>query len=286
MNGSTGTPRVVACVPAYNASSFIEDTLQSLAAQKYPNLRILISVDRSTDDTEDRCQAFARRDSRFSVIVQREHRGWIGNTNLLLKHAQGDHLFLAPHDDLLEPSYVATLSRVLSENPGVSLAFSDMEVIRPLPDGVGIQSATQRYADLDGVASPVERARRVLARTDGWWIPFRGLFRREAARRIGGLRRHLAGEFAADWPFVLHLALLGECVRVPEVLYRNRYQRSSLSRGWRYHRLQWMAAGLSCGKTIAEAELSTADRLRLCRALIRCETALLLGRAAGAVRSA
>jgi hypothetical protein len=42
-------PKAVALMPAWNAESFILPVLESLAAQTYPNLHILISEDASTD---------------------------------------------------------------------------------------------------------------------------------------------------------------------------------------------------------------------------------------------
>ena len=44
-------PLVTAVLPTYNGADFIQRTLDSLAAQTWPNLEILIGDDRSTDDT-------------------------------------------------------------------------------------------------------------------------------------------------------------------------------------------------------------------------------------------
>lgn len=255
-------PRVTALVAAYNAEEFVVDALRSLAAQTYGNLRVLVSVDRSDDDTAARCAAFARHDPRFTVIVQSERLGWIGNARVLLGAADGELGFFMGHDDLVEPGYVARLVTALRDTPGAVLAFSDLEVGNA--DG---RNEIVRYSDLDRVSGSVERGRRVVAHRRPWWAAYRGLFRVEAARRVGGLRRHLGGEFAADWPFVVGLALQGECVRVPEVLYRHRYRATSLSRQWRYDNLSWLTAYLSCARTVARAELTVRERLVVLAAL-------------------
>lgn len=251
-------PRVVALVAAFNAADFIDATLRSLAAQTYGNLRVLVSVDHSEDDTAARCVAFARHDPRFTVIVQPARLGWIGNTNALLRAADGEIGFLMGHDDLVEPGYVARLAAALIDDPGAVLAFSDVEV----RDERG-RCEIVRYADLDGVSGSVDRGRRLLSHRRPWWVAYRALFRLHAARRVGGLRRHRGGEIAADWPFVVGLALQGECIRVPEVLYRKQYRSTSLSRQWRFGNLPWVAAFLSCGRVVAGAELPVAERLAL-----------------------
>ena len=258
------TPRVTALVGAYNAADFVAETLRSLAVQTYGNLRVLVSVDRSDDDTAVCCTAFARYDPRFTVIVQSERLGWIGNTNALLRAADGDLGFLMGHDDLVKPAYVARLVTALRDNSGAALAFSDMEVC----DAYGMDKIL-RFADLDGVSGVVKRGRRLLAYRRPWWVPYRGLFHLDAAQRTGGLRRHHGGEFAADWPFVLALALQGDCIRVPEVLYRKRYQSASLSLQWRYGKLPWLFVYLSCGSTVARADLTCVERIRLLSGIAR-----------------
>ena len=54
----------------------------------------------------------------------------------------------------------------------------------------------------------------------GWWVPNRGLFRAEAFGRIGGIKPNDCGEYSADWTWLLHMALLGDFVRVPKLLCR------------------------------------------------------------------
>lgn len=256
--------RVVALVPAHEAAGFIEETLRSLAAQTYENLRVLVSVDRSRDDTAARCAAFARNDPRFTVVVQPERLGWIGNTNALIRLAEGDLGFLLGHDDLVDPEYVTRLTAAILGNPRAALAFADAEVHAP-----GTPNEIIRFTDLDGVTDRVERGRRLLGHTRPWWVAYRGLFHLDAARGIGGLRRHLGGEFVADWPFLLRLALLGKWVRVPEVLYRKRYRSTSLSRQWRYGNFQWLAAHVAFASAVAAADLTTTERLILQAAVAR-----------------
>lgn len=53
-------PEGVALMPAYNAESFVLPVLESLSAQTYPNLRVLISDDASTDMRVEGGFAFAQ----------------------------------------------------------------------------------------------------------------------------------------------------------------------------------------------------------------------------------
>ncbi|HEV7915790.1 MAG TPA: glycosyltransferase family A protein [Albitalea sp.] len=261
MNRASARPRVIACLPAWNAAAFIEPVLQSLDAQTYPNLQVLVSDDASTDTTGAICEAFARGRPRFVVHRQVVNRGWIGNVNWMLREADGVYLFFAFHDDPLEPRYVERLVEALEAAPDAVLAFTDITIdLRSAELDLVSQWC---FTDLDGVGSARERLR-VMTRMEGhWWIPNRGLFRQSAARRVGGLRRHLAGEHAADWPWLLHLCLLGRFVRVPEPLVRKVWRDGGLSKSWRWNPATRFAVTLAAGREIVRADLPLALRARL-----------------------
>lgn len=200
-------------MPAWNAASFIGPVLNSLAAQTYANLDVLISVDMCDDGTAELCEEFAAAHRNVMVIRQATRLGWIGNSNALLDRANGEYLFFAFHDDPVEPTYVSRLVDALQHNRNAVLAFSDMASDRGI----------ERYLDLEGVTDPFERTNRLLVPTGPWWCPNRGLFRAVASKRAGGLRRHLGGEYGADLPWLVSLALQGEFVRVPEpLIFKNR----------------------------------------------------------------
>ena len=260
ISAEDNAPRVIACTPTYNAAEFITPTLESLAAQSYPNLRILVSDDASDDDTLHICERFAAKDTRFSVIRQPQRLGWIGNANALLQAAasQADYLLFAFHDDILKPDFVSKLVDRLEARPQAIVAYSDVEC--HYLDG---SLELRVYDRLDGLTSPVDRAKTMLRQHRHWAVPNRGVFRAWAASQIGGLKRNLAGEFSADWPWLVHMSLLGEFTRVPEVLCDKYYKENSVSRGWNFNSWHRIAAALACGREIRNSDLSGADKLTL-----------------------
>ncbi len=163
-----------------------------------------------------------------------------------------------PHDDRLEASYIMCLVEALEKHPTAILAFSNIEFI-----SLAGQREIQTYTDLDGVNNRVSRGWRMLQRNGFWWIPYRGVFRAVASDRIGGLRLNLAGEFSADWPWLFHLSLLGEFIRVPEVLYQRIQRTQSLSRTWKHNSLVWLAATLGCCTEIYRSNLSLTEKTML-----------------------
>jgi glycosyltransferase involved in cell wall biosynthesis len=257
---SDASPRVLALIPTWKAAAFLDRTLDTLAAQTCRGLGFLVSDDASPDDTAALAERRSAADSRFRVIRQPRNLGWVGNVNALLREAEGraDYLLFAFQDDLPEPTYVEKCVAALEADPSAVMAFSDIRLVRQ--DGTVEERS---YTRLEGIADPIERARRVARLEGSWWIPNRGVFRASAGREIGGLRRHRAGEFSADWPWLLEMSLLGKFLRVPERLLTKFYLPDSLSRTWRFGARQWAAVAASAMRAVSRRPLSWSDRLRL-----------------------
>jgi Glycosyl transferase family 2 len=275
------TPRVVACLPAWRAAAFIGSTLDALTAQTYPNLEVLVSVDASPDDTAAICEEHSRRDRRFRVIRQQHRLGWVGNVNALLRSARGEHCFFAFHDDVVLPHYVECLVEVLERRPEAVSAFTDLEVRDP--DG---GRRTLVYTEIDGLTDPIERAKRVLWMIGDWWVPHRGLFRSTAAACIGGLRRNWAGEFSADWPWQVHMSLLGEIVRVPSVQCLKNLRPGGVAASWERSKRTRVAAALACAGEVRRSDLTRREKLSLYLTVASVSRVLLQQPAAAARRVA
>lgn len=263
---SDWTPTVTAILPCYNAEAFISDTLRSLARQTWPKLEILIGDDASTDQTLAIVTAFSESRDNVRIIAREQNLGWLANTNDLMENASGELMFFAFHDDLVTPNYVERLVRALDRHPRAVLAYSDLELIEV--DG------SRNLIVFDGLSQgrgPLARGFRMALRLPFWWVPNRGVFRAEAFHRIGGIKRHDKGEFSADWPWLLHMAILGELVRVPEPLCQKFLKTRSLSKRWNYTPDQWVAVGRSAVREIRQSDLDPLSKA----ALTACVTVMI-----------
>ena len=255
--------KVTALLPAYNAQGFIQATLVSLSAQSYPGFNVIVSVDFCEDDTYEICLKHSRRDPRFRVFRQERRLGYVGNCNFLLDRAEADAVLFAFHDDLLAPECVVKLARALDGRPEAVLSFSDMKVTDL--DGTATDAV---FTALEGERERLSRGLMMLRRPRNWWVPNRGLFRLAPARRIQGLKTHGAGEFSVDFPWLFHMSLLGEFVRVPETLFYKHYQPQSLTKTWAFSPQQFFEVTRSCLREVWISELSVPEKIRLAVALI------------------
>jgi len=257
-------PRVTALVPTYNGGQFIQRTLDSLAAQTWTNLEILIGDDCSTDDTLQIVRRFASEQPDTRVLEREANLGWLRNSNDLMGRAHGELMFFAFHDDVVAPTYVEELVRALAGNERAVLAFSDM-IVHEVDGSENVHV----FGDLERVTSPAGRARVMVARPETWWVPNRGLFRASAFAEVGGIHPNEQGEYSADWTWLLSLSILGEFVRVPRVLCTKYYTTQSLSKRWPHDSTQLRALQRSGIAEIKRSSLSPAQKRVLNRYLSR-----------------
>lgn len=95
-------------VPAYNVENFIDKCLESLLAQTYRNLEILVVDDGSVDNTFSHIQKYQQMDARVKGF-RRENAGVSATRNFAIEQANGYYLQFVDSDDYLSEDAVATL---------------------------------------------------------------------------------------------------------------------------------------------------------------------------------
>ncbi|WP_416353522.1 glycosyltransferase family 2 protein [Agrilactobacillus fermenti] len=96
-------PLLTVIVPVHNVHQYLDRSLESIVAQTYQNIEIIIVDDCSTDDTGKMADAWAKRDQRITVLHLAENRGISGARNVGLARARGQFVTFADGDDWLEP---------------------------------------------------------------------------------------------------------------------------------------------------------------------------------------
>lgn len=221
-------PLVTACLTVYNAADFLYATLESLANQSWGNLQILISDDASDDGTAGIIADFCEKYPQFITYRQETSLGWVNNSNFLLNKVSSDYFFQCYHDDILEPDYVTKLVNCLLEDTDIVGAYCDVAVTNNSGDTI-----IRSYTEICGVEDPVERGLSIINMQGLPWLTNRGVFRTEVLQRVGGLRKNLAGEFSAAFPWVLALALEGRFKRVKSVLCHKKLLPGGVSSQWK-----------------------------------------------------
>ncbi|HQZ35922.1 MAG TPA: glycosyltransferase [Ilumatobacteraceae bacterium] len=110
---STDTISVI--IPAHNAASTIERTLQSVAAQTSDRWEVVVVDDGSVDGTADVVDAWTRRDQRFH-LVQQSQGGVSAARNTGLRTTVGRWVLFLDADDVVTEGYFAAALAMLEAN--------------------------------------------------------------------------------------------------------------------------------------------------------------------------
>lgn len=102
-------------IPAYNATSFLPECLNSVLNQTYKDLQVVLVDDGSTDNTLSLCNEYAARDNRVEVYHQ-ENQGVATTRNHLLDRVKGDWVLFVDADDWVELDMVEFLVNKADES--------------------------------------------------------------------------------------------------------------------------------------------------------------------------
>ena len=100
-------------IPLYNVASYMRECIDSVLAQTYQNLEIILVNDGSTDNSGEICDAYADKDSRIKVI-HRENGGPSVARNVALDTMHGNYVTFIDSDDIIHPKYIEILHDNLS----------------------------------------------------------------------------------------------------------------------------------------------------------------------------
>lgn len=149
------SPCVTVIIPVYNVASSIHRCLNSILAQTYQNLEIILIDDGSTDASGAICDEFARNDRRIKVIHQ-DNRGLSGARNVALNIATGDFVAFVDSDDSVAPDLIQRLIELRNQFSTKIAICSFQEIVEsakprpespPQPDkSVQISNAQARSA--------------------------------------------------------------------------------------------------------------------------------------------
>lgn len=213
-------PLVSIGMPIYNADRYLTQALESVLAQDYSNLELVISDNGSSDGTQEICRQFADRDSRIRYLRHAQNQGMPWNFARVVQEAKGEYFMWAAHDDLFHPSYIRKCLEKLSAHPEAVLCCTEINFI----DEEGLPHSDwskKRYTNFEtlGMTTP-QRIHELISRL-GWFATY-GVMRLENAKKVSlGLN-----VYGYDVILIEEMLLLGDVVKVHEPLFSYRIVKS------------------------------------------------------------
>lgn len=175
MQQATEGPQVSVIIASYNHAAYIEASIESVLAQTYRNIELLVIDDGSQDDSVERIQ---RLQARYGFDFRAQQNQGLSRTlNEAIARAKGSLIAPFGSDDIMLPERIAKQVAYLQDKPEVGICAGNIQEIDE--HGALFRQAKTlplRRLDFEDV---------FLYRKPGAPAPTL-LFRREALEKVGG----------------------------------------------------------------------------------------------------
>lgn len=125
-------PLVSVAIVTYNSSRYIIDTLNSVKAQSYENIELIVSDDCSPDNTVELCRKWLDENKdrfvRAELITVEKNSGVTCNCNRARTAAEGEWFKLLAGDDLLMLDCIKENVEFVTANPEAKIVFSKTQL--------------------------------------------------------------------------------------------------------------------------------------------------------------
>ncbi len=206
-------PALSVGLPVRNEPYVIRRCIESVLAQDFANLELVICDNASDDETVDTLQEYARDDSRVTVNVNPVNIGLHENLNRVLESSRGTLFRWISADDWLEPGALSAAVRALESRPDAIGVTTGFTIHTP-----GVPPRWEQYlGEFPSSPDPGRRFARMLwffHAGDAKYDPVYGIYRREQLMRSGRVRP----SERTDWLLSAELALMGPIIHLDQRL--------------------------------------------------------------------
>jgi glycosyltransferase involved in cell wall biosynthesis len=209
-------PLVSVVIPAYNADRFLDEAIESVLAQTYSPLELIVVDDGSTDQTGAVASAYSE-----ATVITQENSGPSTARNRGAAVARGEFLAFHDSDDAMTPDKLAVQVGHMLDNPGVGCVLAEQELL--------VEPGAELPFWVEGSEVPVVMPPRPAELADEPDVhPMTMVVRRETFERVGRFDESMRA--AEDFDWMLRASEEGvEIARLSTVLLRRRVHPASLT---------------------------------------------------------
>ncbi len=238
-------PVVTVAVVTYNSAAYIEETLESVWAQSYPNIELIISDDASTDNTVDICKQWLQKHRlRFlntALLLAEKNRGVSANRNRAEQYAQGRYVKPLAGDDLLMPDAIARYVDYMQQHPKVHYLFGKIEPFGDATESIrALNDALPQYYTFFDLSAR-EQYKQLMR--NACYVPEPSFFFDRKVNERRDIHYDERIPMLDDWPKWIRITRTGEKLHLlTHVTARYRIRSSSVSNGTQQHKDRFVAA--------------------------------------------
>ena len=259
----------VICI-SHNHERYVEDALDSILHQRYPNIEIIILDDCSSDCSVLRIKEWIKRNKKNCIFIQNKQRlGVTKSFNKAFEESTGDYIVDLAADDILLPNFVSkhifNFQNTTYANPGIS--YCNVELVTENLRHIHNHHFERSKKKL--IRNPIEGViYKEIVRTS-FINPISLLSKREVYTKLNGYDENLIFE---DLDYWIRAAREFEFIYVDEVLARKRVLSYSLTTSIKkntpFRKEMQRSFVLVCEKTFALNKTNEEHRALLARILL------------------
>ncbi|MCG3770067.1 MAG: Spore coat polysaccharide biosynthesis protein SpsA [Nitrosomonadaceae bacterium] len=220
---------VTVVVASYNHAEFLMQRMESLIAQTYPGLEILVIDDCSTDNSIEVLRRYQFH-PKVNLVVREKNGGWVAVSNQGLELATGEFVIFANCDDDCDPCMIQRLVDAMNRNPTAGIAFCCSLLVDAHNIGLGDDFVVREplfrvRCATDTLLSGAEMGRFLL---HSCVIPnlSAALIRRTCFASVGNLSP--AYRVCCDWDLFFRISARYDVAYIAESLNRFRQHRTTI----------------------------------------------------------
>jgi glycosyltransferase involved in cell wall biosynthesis len=130
-SSSSGPHLVSVIIPAYNHAEFVKASLDSVRAQDYRPLELVVVDDASSDETAAQVVRWQTENPEFPVttLFRKRNGGLCSALNLALSRVSGEIVMVLASDDWLRSDHVSRCVRIFDLNEDAVAVYSDLMMV-------------------------------------------------------------------------------------------------------------------------------------------------------------
>lgn len=110
-------------IPTYNNQTYLPDCLNSILAQSYKNIEVVVVNDGSTDDTDMLMDYYIKKDKRVKYFKLPKNMGISYARNYGVHHSEGEYIAVFDSDDVCHPERLKKQIRAIKKVDFVTAGY-------------------------------------------------------------------------------------------------------------------------------------------------------------------
>jgi len=218
-------------IPVYRVENYLKRCVDSVLAQTYAHMEVILVDDGSPDTCPALCDAYAEQDRRVTVIHQ-ANAGLSGARNTGIAKAKGSYLAFVDSDDYLAPTFLEELYKACIES-GSDMSVCPWEYVK------GEELSGKGTGKVQTFTGRQMQANQYLPEGAYFVVAWNKLYKRELFSEI----RYPLGRIHEDEATTYRIyELVERAAYVDSSLYGYYVTPSSITRSFHPRRMDWVTA--------------------------------------------